>query len=278
MSPRLPLAITLDASFGLTAWCGQPQSMGAAHRHDDVELNYLVSGDAVYRFGDQQLALRAGDLCLFWAARPHQLLAGEQPPLLHWLTLPLAHFLGWGLPAQLREAVLAGAALICPHPSGAGGAGQIAGWQHDLASQSAERQAIVRLELEATLRRLWLQVADAGQRPQPLARDHGPAERMARFIVEHYQQPLTVAEIARHVGLHPHYAMQRFCRTYGVSLMTYLTHYRVARAQQLLATTERGVLEIGLEAGFGSGSRFYSAFKATCGQTPSTYRQSLRSP
>lgn len=276
MSSQAPSGVTLDASFGLAAWCGQPRSMGAAHRHDDIELNYLAHGEASYRFGDRRLALAAGDLCLFWAARPHQLFVAEAPPRLYWVTIPLARFLSWGLPTELREAMLVGGALRCTHPSPAGAMTQIEIWERDLAAASSERQMIVRLELEALLRRLWLHLADDRRQPVMGERGSGRAERMARYIVDHYQQPLTIEQIAHEVGLHPHYAMQRFRQTYGVTVLTYLTHYRIARAQQLLATTDRGVLEIGLEAGFGSASRFYHAFKTVCGQTPTAYRQSLR--
>ncbi len=275
--PRGP-AVRDDASFGLAAWCGLPVSMGAAHRHNDIELNYLVRGACSYRFGDQELALTAGDLCLFWAARPHQLLvAGDGAPLLHWVTLPLAHFLSWRLPNSLSQPILRGAALTCRHPAVADAAAhQIAGWHRDIAGGDAERQLIVRLELEALLRRFALQLGAGEQGPGAPERRGGPAERMARFIVEHHQQPLSVAQIAAHVGLHPHYAMQRFRDTYGVSVMSYLTQYRVAHAQELLATSELGVVEIGLMAGFGSASRFYSAFKALCGMAPGAYRATLR--
>lgn len=274
--PAAAPPVTSDASFGLAAWCGRPASMRAAHRHNDVELNYVASGAAFYRFGDQQLRLAAGDLCLFWAARPHQLLAGDEAPLLHWVTLPLALFLSWRLPERLSEPVLGGAALTCRLPAGAATAHQIAGWHAELADGGAERQLVVRLELEALLRRFALQVGAGGGAGGGAEERGGAAEQMARFIVAHHQQPLSVAQIAAHVGLHPHYAMERFRRSYGVSLMRYLTQYRVAHAQQLLATTELGVLEIGLAAGFGSASRFHSAFKAACGVSPGAYRADLR--
>jgi transcriptional regulator GlxA family with amidase domain len=70
--------------------------------------------------------------------------------------------------------------------------------------------------------------------------------------------------------------MHVFRQAYGVSLLSYLTQHRVAHAQQQLATSNLGVLEIGLAAGFGSASRFYSAFRAACGMSPGAYRASLQ--
>ena len=270
-------AVLSDASFGLAAWCGQPLSRGAAHRHNDIELNYLAGGACSYRFGDQQLALAAGDLCLFWAARPHQLLADAEAPLLHWVTVPLALFLSWRLPGRLSEPILKGTPLTCRPMSEVGAAApQIERWHNDLAGGGEARQLIVQLELEALLRRFALELGASYQRGDLAEQRGGAAELMARYIVAQYQQALTVPEIAAQVGLHPHYAMQRFRQTYGVSLMTYLTQYRVAYAQHLLATMDDGVLEIGLTAGFGSASRFYSAFRAACSVSPGAYRAALR--
>ncbi|GAB4448423.1 MAG: helix-turn-helix domain-containing protein [Chloroflexi bacterium OHK40] len=272
---RTPAAPT-DPSYGLASWCGMATSMGHAHRHNDLELNLVERGGLSYRFGDQLVELREGDLGLFWAARPHQLSFGHPDLWMHWVTLPLATFLSWRLPEHLAGPVLRGMPLIWPWPD-RGIVGQLARWHAALARGGAERQRIVSLELEALLRRCALELVE-GEGPPARApqRRSGIAERMAHFIAEHYARPLTVAEVATAVGLHPHYAMQRFRQSYGVSMLTYLTQYRVARAQELLATTKWGVLEIGLAAGFGSASRFHSAFKAACGVSPGAYRAGLR--
>lgn len=266
------------ASFGLTGWRGRPGPMSVAHSHNDVELNYIEHGELTYAFGGEQLTLAAGDLCLFWAARPHQLAVGPAAPTLHWFTLPLARFLSWRLPEPIVRPVLAGAPLLYRHrAAGRPYLRSLEGWCADLGRGGAERQQIVCLELEALLRRLALELgADAvGATPLPEGR-RGHAAQMARFMAANFTQPLTVAAIAASAGVHPHYAMQLFREAYGLSIVAYLTQYRVAHAQQLLLTTDVGALEIGLSAGFASASRFYSAFKAACGVSPGAYRAALR--
>ena len=57
--------------------------------------------------------------------------------------------------------------------------------------------------------------------------------------------------------------------------MDYLAQYRVAHAQRLLATTDRTVLDIAMEAGFTSASRFYVTFQKITGKSPRAYRFSL---
>lgn len=97
---------------------------------------------------------------------------------------------------------------------------------------------------------------------------------MARFVAERYDQRLSIEEIARSVGLHPKYAMTLFKKTYGRSLLHYLTHHRISHAQRLLATTQRKILDIAFESGFGSASQFYEVFNRFCKCTPRAYQVS----
>ena len=54
--------------------------------------------------------------------------------------------------------------------------------------------------------------------------------------------------------------------------MEFLTQQRLARSQHLLAMTDRTILDIALDSGFGSQARFYAVFKEYCKQTPREYR------
>jgi AraC-like DNA-binding protein len=55
-----------------------------------------------------------------------------------------------------------------------------------------------------------------------------------------------------------------------------MNNYRVEEAKQLLASDpDRTVLEIGLEAGFGSKPSFNTIFKQKTGMTPSEFRKKV---
>ena len=96
---------------------------------------------------------------------------------------------------------------------------------------------------------------------------------MACLIAQRYLEHLSVEEIGRAVGLHPNYAMGLFKRTFGTTLVDYLTHHRVSHAQRLLATTDRKIVEVAMESGFNSISRFNEAFRRACGCSPREYRR-----
>ena len=83
--------------------------------------------------------------------------------------------------------------------------------------------------------------------------------------------------IAAAVGIHPSYASRAFANAYHISIIDYLTQYRVAAAQKLLLMTDLSVKHIAFEAGFSSLSRFHASFKKLCGYSPEKYRYTLTS-
>ena len=98
-------------------------------------------------------------------------------------------------------------------------------------------------------------------------------EHVTRFIAASYSdQGLILSAIAEAVGAKPNSLMKAFKRHYGVSVMTYLSQYRVGQAQQLLVNSEKNLLDVVFGAGFGSTSRFYAVFKKHVGQSPHQYR------
>lgn len=270
--------VELQEIIGLSAWEGRPAPMSAAHRHNELELNLLARGTAVYFFGGRRVKLPAGSLMLFWAIAPHQLVESTPDSYMYWLTLPLAWFLHRNWPAPFRRAVLNSELIIDPAPN-PGLVDLFCQWQIDLARDLAEDHELVLLEAEAHLKRLAARLDLERSRPvgPPGASLHhqNQAEKMAAFLSNHYLENLPVRKIAAFAGLHPNYAMEIFHKAFGLTIVEYLTNLRVAHAQQLLVNTDQSVLSIALESGFGSLSQFYAAFNRLCGLSPRKYRESL---
>lgn len=268
------------AIIGLAGYRGEPAPMRRAHRHNEVEINYLERGTISYQFGGTPVELSAGHLALFWAAVPHRLAAIEPGTVLCWLTIPLGLFLSWRLPEALTDRVLRGRPIAARDEARRLLDGLLVHqWLDDLSGRVPERRAIALREIEARCRRLALATArpgDEAARAAPVA--GGAVERMAAFIATQHAEPIRIADAARAANLQPSQAMYLFRRDLGMSIGAYLTQHRVAAAQRLLATTELGALEVALESGFGSLSRFYVAFRRACGCSPHQYRAALRSP
>jgi AraC-like DNA-binding protein len=154
-------------------------------------------------------------------------------------------------------------------------------WAEDLGGDQPDRHRAAFLEIEARLLRLSLGLPPhepglrkARVRPASLSEGRlSKAEQMARYIAKHYTDPLSVEEIGRSVGLHPGYSMTLFQKTFGMTLIEYITQHRLSHAQRLLATTNEKVLTIAFESGFGSLSRFNDAFRRAYRCTPRQHRK-----
>ena len=266
-----------DQHFGLTCWHGQPEMMQRAHRHGEVELNLIIRGEVTYVHRDSYVTISAGQLAAFWAAVPHQLIVRSEDCEFYYVTIPIETLLAWELPADFMNALLCGDLVI--EPTGENSRANVelfARWYADLADG---RAFIALMEIEARLWRLAL-AAEKQTLSLPATLLHCPAIGrnsksilMARYIIQNYREPLTVQGIADQVGLHPNYAMSSFKQTYGLSILEFVTKYRIAQAQRLLLTTDETVLAIALQSGFESSSNFYAAFKRYVGRSPRTYRR-----
>jgi AraC family transcriptional regulator, melibiose operon regulatory protein len=274
--------------FSCVRWT--PSPMKRPDHHNEIEVNILEKGWVTYLLGGRKVQISGGQMGVFWAAIPHQIL--EFSPGISYLvvTIPLAWFLQCKLPERFVQPLLRGsvmtedltpARLKLDHVL----FGQ---WEQDLVEADDDVQRIVMLEMEARLRRM---IAKLPVNPSPAkttnpikARKsrsthgglHGnelnKVEQMACLIAQRYTEQLTVTEIGEQVGLHPNYAMGLFKKAFGTTLIDYLTHHRVSHAQRLLATTDEKIVEVAFSSGFNSISRFNEAFRRACGCTPREYR------
>lgn len=271
----------LDQRFGLACWHGPARAMASPHRHDEIEVNLTGGEPLAYLFGGDRVLVPPGHVTAFWAAAPHQLLAGPVPSV-HWVTIPLSEFLGWGLPGAAVTTLLQGGPLMAPSDRVRAEGARFESWARDLADGSLALRRAVVMELRALFERLCAR-AGSGERPIPEQKADRDvtvtrAAMMARFIADHFREDVDVAAIADSVHLHPHYAMGIFRQVMGTTLGAYLAQRRLAEAQRLLITTDGTVADVATSAGFGSKTRFYTRFVERCGQSPGAYRRAHRAP
>jgi AraC-like DNA-binding protein len=183
------------------------------------------------------------------------------------------------------DAILHARVVLDPEPRTRGGDLEMfERWVQDLEEPDPLRQRIAFLEIEARLFRFALAVpvktpAIRRRRAVRSVIETGGlnrAEQIALFIAQHYTEPLTAEQISASVGLHPNYAMALFKKSLGLTLIDCVTQHRVSHAQRLLATTHEKIIDVALNSGFGSLSRFHEAFKKWCDCSPKQYRSSHR--
>jgi AraC-like DNA-binding protein len=276
--------ITFDSSrpdfapYGFTCERWTPKLMPRPDRHNEIEVNLLTSGSLTYLFGGTKVTIKAGRMAVFWAGIPHQIVQTSSGADYFVATIPLVWFLQCQFPEHFVHAILHAHVVIDSGPSQARGDEEMfERWLQDFQVQCPLHQRLVLLEMEARL----LRVALAVSRQKPLSRQNRSVlgtrslscvEQMAYFIARNYTEAITSEKISRSTGLHPNYAMSLFKNTFGMTLIDCVTQHRVSHARRLLATTDKKVVDVAINSGFNSLSRFNEAFKKSCGCSPRKYR------
>ncbi|MGN0063715.1 MAG: helix-turn-helix transcriptional regulator [Nocardioides sp.] len=97
--------------------------------------------------------------------------------------------------------------------------------------------------------------------------------RRARDHIDvHHAEPMDLPAMASVAGISTFHFQRLFSATYGVSPSAYLSARRVARAQDLLRTTNLTVTEVCHGVGFTSLGSFSARFTEITGETPSAYQ------
>jgi AraC family transcriptional regulator len=95
------------------------------------------------------------------------------------------------------------------------------------------------------------------------------------YIEDHLAEPISLATLARLVGLSPYYFCRAFKQSLGLPPHRYHNHRRMERAKLLLAKPAPSVTDIGLTVGYSETSSFTAAFHKTTGLTPTAFRRTV---
>ncbi|MCD1261773.1 AraC family transcriptional regulator [Paenibacillus athensensis] len=253
------------------------------HWHDELELFMLTQGRAVLRVGLAEYELKAGEAvfinsgelhagfatdgqeCSFVAVVFHSgLLGGPGDPLYETYLDPLLRG-RYTVPVHWRPGEPEHAGLLA------------------LLQQAAEAQRAAAPVFELLTRGLLQQLVANLLRlggPAPgaaaSAADRLKLERLktvARYMQEHYAEPIRLGELAALVSVNESYLCRFFKELTQQTPMEYLHQVRVQQAALLLAGGSAKVMDVALDTGFHHLSYFIAVFKQHFGCTPSAYRK-----
>jgi AraC-like DNA-binding protein len=269
--------------IGLTATKGPPISVSnnprsavEVHQHTEVEFIIYEYGSTTMLFGGRRLKLPPLRLTVFWGAMPHHALKAELNAIAHVLRIPMPLVLQWGLPSWLIQQLVDFQVLVdAPSQTPCSDLDLMKHWRRLIRCQSIEAERIVMLEAEARLRRMALD-RHASPALAPRVPGAGRLERMVEIIAKRCHGRLRIPEVAREAGLTRAYAMRLFRASMGMTMLEYITRQRVSHAQRLLATTDRGILDVMEACGFTSTTRFYTVFHDIAGCKPGDYRRKFQ--
>ena len=99
---------------------------------------------------------------------------------------------------------------------------------------------------------------------------------IARDLLAASETPLSIAQIARTVGISPFHFIRQFEVVFGTTPHKFRIAQRLDRAARLLALDAGSVTDVCLEVGFSSLGSFSTLFARRVGMPPSRYRARAR--
>ena len=99
-----------------------------------------------------------------------------------------------------------------------------------------------------------------------------------QYIRSHLHGRVTLEDAAQAVGLDPKYFSRLFVTVTGERFSTYVQRERIQEAKDLLAHSNRTIIDVSNSLGFSSQSYFIKVFTEFVGETPGEYQKKHRRP
>lgn len=101
-------------------------------------------------------------------------------------------------------------------------------------------------------------------------------QKVKDYIDEHYQEKITLEDMADYVGLSKYYLSYLFKKEEGTNFVSYINKKRIEKAKEYLRDTNNTVSQIYDLVGFSDQQYFSKTFKKIVGMTVTEYRKNLR--
>jgi AraC family transcriptional regulator of arabinose operon len=229
---------------------------------------YCVKGTGWIFIAGNRIAIAAGDLIVLPLELPHSYGAdSEDPWTIYWF-----HAIGERV-AYLAEAMRLTRSL--PKAS-IGLNSHLMILFEDLAGLSSEGISVESVGLASAAGEHILRMGAVllGKIGAPASNIH--LQALAQHLADHYEERLSLNEMARRCFMSRYYFCRAFKTLFGVSPVEYHNTVRMKEAaRRVLDTTER-LVDIALAVGFSDYAYFSKRFSLFAGMSPTRYRASAR--
>ena len=235
----------------------------AMHRHAELELNFVISGQATYLLPDQRFDIRRHSLCWLFPGQDHVLLH-ESPDFAMWIGVFRPSLIRRAAPSAWAETLQDQAPegrFVRPVHGAA--ASRLDSLLEEVAS-AGDQPDLFNTGLAYVLLSAWAAFERAAQEQSGV--DLHPAVEQAIRLLRGEDDPLPVGELARRVCLSPSRLSHVFREQTGLTLGQFRDRRRIERFLEASeADRSRTLADCALDAGFGSYAQFYRVFKSLMG-------------
>lgn len=245
------------AFFHIGRLNANPRWKIAAHAHAFHEMIVVLTGCLRLRTGGVEIAARAGDLLFYRAGCLHEEHSDPRDPAeTCFFSFTCASADHW--PLHFRD-----------HD---GRVRQMAEWLYADRHESEPDAQRARQAVFASLLCELIRLQSRGARASTLVAE------LRVYILRHLDEPLTLAQLARHAGLSKFHFCRLFRQEAGRTPMEEVRVLRMGRARDLLQTTSMPMKAIATAVGLSDQFQLSHLFRHYHGTAPSQLRRKLQQP
>lgn len=274
-------ALPIDVNFFLRDRAADIQM----NCHDYCEITFIYSGEAVYRIEQRSVLAREGDLVVIGSGVRHHVteLPSRMAKTVALYFLP--ELIGGGSGATGGDLEYLTPFLIqdnrFPHvvPARFVMSEDLFSLVMRIVKEASSEMPASRLCLRTYLKMILALLVkyysghpDSAGSMSSGQQDVRRLQPLFNYLEEHYSERITVGRAASLVSMSEPHFMRFFKRVTRHSFVSYLSRYRIAKAESLLASTDRSIVEISEEVGFYDQSHFGMVFRKFMNTTPRQYR------
>ena len=266
-----------------------PDFVGVTHKHEFVEIVYILSGSAIHTVGEKQYQVDCGDVTVINAGIPHKFTSvgdsGENFVTYDLMFSPEffeASAIGMGDFESLKNSYLFYSlfpleASSQPDMHVSGGRFSDYGEIFSRIYQEYQRKEKGYIQLiRAYIISLIIKFFRDVERSDSIHLSSGKLKTVysaIAYMQENYNTKLSVDDIASRAFLAPDYFRKIFKKVTGQSVSAYMQKLRVDEACRLLSTTDIPIKDICFAVGYNDVTTFYQSFRKITGKTPNKYRK-----
>lgn len=251
-----------------------PWSMATMHAHKSHELYFLVSGRRRYFVGHSIYDVEPGNLVLIPKGMLHRTTtpgrAGYERYVINFFETFLQDFIELTGRTSFDRLLHSGCVALPADISR-----RIRQELAQLVQEKESRPAHYKAAIVHLLQDILLTALRHGKPAAPCTGETADkVQFVARYISEHFAEPITLQSAAALAGMEETYFSKRFKLLTGFGFLEYLSQTRLLAAERLLDETDLNMAAIAECCGFSSSNYFGDVFRRWKGVSPSQYRKS----
>ncbi len=239
------------------------------HWHDFYEISYICSGQASCFVDGEVYPVRQGDIVVFNAGEVHGWEMEEDIELLvltfskemiagdHYIDDEVLHFFDnlTGRFTNILNGQMEATKSICQSLSSAWRE-----WNSDEIAKNLMIKAEL-LKILTYLNRYFINGDVDFEAVKKKRKELKRLDEVMNYIDTHYMEKLTMEEVAAVANMSPGHFSKLFHKIMGQRYIDYIIQKRIQKANELLETTERTVVDIAMECGFHNTANFYRTYR-----------------